>query len=48
MIKGRVRPRGGGVALRAILRESRLHVIGIRGALEILQVAADARSVRTR
>jgi len=48
--RGRVIKRGAGpsrtvMALRAVLRESRTHVIGIRGALEVFQVAADASSV---
>jgi len=34
------------VALLACLREIGLHVIGIRGALEILQVTRHARRVR--
>ena len=36
MIERRVAPGRGGVALLAGLREIRLHVVGIRSALEIL------------
>ncbi len=46
VIKRRITPRGRGVALLASLREIRLHVIRIGGALEILQVAAHASRVR--
>ena len=41
-------PRRGVVALLAGLREARTHVVWIRGALEILQVAVDAGGVRAR
>ena len=46
MIKRRATPVRGGMALLAGLREIRLHVIGIRRALEISQVATDASRVR--
>ena len=46
MIEGRIAPRRGGMALLAGLREVRLHVTRIRGAVEIRQVAANARRVR--
>jgi len=42
MIEGCVAPVGGVVALLASLGEIRLHVVGIRGALKIFQVARDA------
>ena len=44
MIKGRTRPAGGRVALIARGRETRLHVIRIRCAIEIGLVALHARS----
>ena len=47
VIEIRARPGGGVVALRAGLRETRLHVIRLRSALEILQVAAHASRIRT-
>jgi len=47
MIEDRARPGRGVMALGARLRESRSHVIGIRGALEILQVATHASRVST-
>ena len=43
VVKRRVRPVAGAMALLAGLRETRGDVVGIRGPLEILQVAADAR-----
>ena len=46
MIKGRTQPRRRAVALLTGLRESGLHVVWLRRALKILQVAADARGVR--
>ena len=42
VIELRARPLRGRVAERAVLRESGRHVVRILGALEILQVAADA------
>ena len=48
VIEGRSRPGGRVVALRASLRESAGNVVGIGRALEILQVAADARRVCAR
>ena len=42
VVKGRVEPRRGVVALIAGLREVRRHVVGIRRSLVILQVAAHA------
>jgi len=47
VIEVRARPCRGVVALSTGLREAGLHVVRLRGALEILQVAADARRVRT-
>ena len=47
VIESRARPRGGVVALRAGLREPGLHVIRLRRALEILQVAAHASCICT-
>jgi len=46
VIEGRTSPRGGVVALFARLGKVGLHVVGIGGALEILQVTRDAGSVR--
>ena len=46
VIESCVIPVRGVVTLRAGLRESRLYVVGIRGALEVLQVAAGASRVR--
>ena len=46
MVKGGAVPRSCVVALLAILRDTRLHVVRSRRVLEILQVATDARSVR--
>src|SRR5262245_9301274 len=46
VVEVRSRPRRCIVTLLARLRESRLHVIGIRGALEVLQMAAHASRVR--
>ena len=43
-----LRPRRCVVALLAGLREARTHVVWIRGALEILQMAVDAGGVRAR
>ena len=43
MIKGCIRPVAGAVALLTGLRETRRHVVRIRRALEILQVATHAR-----
>ena len=43
MVERRVRPVAGAMALLAGLGETRGDVVGIRGPLEILQVAADAR-----
>ena len=48
VIKGRAGPGGRAVALLAGLREPGSHVIGVRGALEIFQVAAHACRVRGR
>ena len=48
VIESGARPGSGGMALLASLREAGLHVIRIGRALEILQVAADARRVRAR
>src|SRR5215472_9288035 len=48
VIEGRVRTRSRVVALLTSLREARLHVIRIRGSLEVLQVATHARRVRVR
>ena len=48
MIKVRTHPRRRVVALRAGLREARLHVVRISGALEILQVARHASRIRVR
>ena len=45
MIKRRITPRGRGVALLAGLREIRLHVVRIGGALEVLQMAAHTSRV---
>ena len=45
VIEGSVRPRGGGVALLASLRETRLHVVGIGGALEVFQVTRNTGRV---
>ena len=42
MVKRRVCPVAGAMALLASLGEARGDVVGIRGSLEILQVAADA------
>ncbi len=47
VIEGRACPRGRVVALGAGLREAGLHVIRLRRALEILQVAADASCIGT-
>ena len=47
MIEGRVRPRDRVVALLTSLREAGLHVIRIRRALEVLQVAIYASRVGT-
>ena len=47
VIEGGAGPRRGAVALLAGLREARRHVVRIRGALEVFQVAAHARRVRT-
>ena len=46
VIERGIPPRGGGMALLASLRETRLYVIGIRGALKVLQMAAHASRVR--
>ena len=46
VIERGVIPRGRVVALGAILRESRVHVVGIGRALEIFQVATDAGCIR--
>jgi len=46
VVERRIPPRRSRVALLAGLREIRLHVIRIRGPLEILQVATDAGRVR--
>jgi hypothetical protein len=46
VIEGRARPGRRVMALLAGLREARRHVIRVGGALEIGQVAADARRVR--
>lgn len=43
VVPGAASPRRGVVALLAGLRETGLHVIGIRGALEILEVACYTR-----
>ena len=45
VIKVRVCPRRGGVALLAVLREIRLHVIRLRRSLKILEVTARAGRV---
>ena len=45
VIERRIPPGRGRVALLARLREVRLHVIGVRGAVEVGQVAADAGRV---
>jgi len=45
MVKGGVQPRRRVVALLAGLREVRRHMVGIRRALIILQVARDTRRV---
>ena len=42
VVKRRIGPRGGGVALQAGGREPRLHVVRIRRPLEIRQMATDA------
>jgi hypothetical protein len=42
MVKGRGCPRYGGVALRAVRREVRRDVVGVRSALEILEVTGYA------
>jgi len=47
VVKGRTSPRRGVVALLASLREASRHVVGIRGALEVFQVAAHARRIGT-
>jgi hypothetical protein len=47
MIKVRIAPGRGRMTLLASLGEIRLYVIGIGGALEILQVAARASGVGT-
>ena len=46
VIKRRVQPTRRAVALLAGLREARTDVIGVRGPLEILQVAADTSCIR--
>ena len=46
VIEGRSRPRRRVMALLTGLREARRHVVGIRRAVEIFQVAADAGRVR--
>ena len=46
MIEGRARPGRGVVALGARLREARLHVVRLRGALKVLQVSAHAGLIR--
>ena len=46
MVEVRIGPRGGVVALLAGLRHVGLHVVGLRGALEILHVAVHADRVR--
>ena len=48
MVERRVHPRAGGMALVASLREIRRHVIRIRRALEIFQVARDASCATQR
>ena len=48
VIEGRARPRRGVMTLGAGLGEAGLHVVRIRGPLEVLQVAADASGVGTR
>ena len=48
VVKRSATPVRGGVALLASLREVRLHVIRIRGSLEVSQVAARARRVSRR
>jgi len=48
VIKACACPRGRVVALLAGLRKSGLHMVGLRRALEIFQVAADAGGVRAR
>ena len=45
VIEGCRRPGGRGVALLTSLRERRLHVIRLGGALEILQVATDTSGI---
>ena len=47
VIELRTRPAGRAVAYRAVGRESRLHVVGIRRALEIFHVTSGARSGRS-
>ena len=46
VIKSRARPRRRVVTLSTGLREAGLHVIRIRRALEVFQVAADAGGIR--
>ena len=46
MVKIRIQPRGCAVALLTGLRESGTDVVRIRGAIEIIQVAAHARRIR--
>ena len=48
VIKVGAHPRGRVVALRTGLREAGLHVVGIGGALEVLQVAGHASRIRVR
>ncbi len=48
VVERRIPPRRSRVALLAGLREIRLHVIRIRGPLEIFQVATDTSRVRGR
>ena len=47
VVEGRVAPRRGGVALLASLRESRLHVVGIGGPLEVFQVTRNTSRIGT-
>src|SRR6267142_1329150 len=48
VVKGRARPGGGVVTLLTGLREARLHVVRLGGALKIFQVAAHASGIRAR